>query len=66
MDMACKTMELDLFTKLFNKYNLSIVADYEEVSEMIKNSMPNWYRPVKRTKLLKLTQFDSKCLFCEF
>jgi hypothetical protein len=66
METACKTMELDLFTKLFIKYDLSFVADYEEVLEMIKNSMASWNRPFKGTELLKVTQFDSKCLFCEF
>jgi uncharacterized protein YaaW (UPF0174 family) len=66
MGMACKTIELDLFTKLFNKYDLSFVADYEEVSGMIKKSMASWNRLDKGTELLKVTQFDSKCLFCEF
>lgn len=28
---ACKTMELDLFINLFNKYDLSFVEDYNEV-----------------------------------
>ena len=66
LDIACKTMELDLFTKLFTKYDLSFVEDYEEVLEMIKNTMASWNRPHKGTELLKVTQFDSKCLFCEF
>ena len=66
MEKACKTMELELFTKLFTKYDLSFVEDYEEVLEMIKNSMASWNRPHKGTELLKVTQFDSKCLFCEF
>ncbi len=66
LKMACKTMELDLFTKLFTKYDLSFVEDYEAVLEMIKNSMASWNRPHIGTELLKVTPFDSKCLFCEF
>ena len=65
-EIACKTMELDLFTKLFTKYDLSFVEDYEEVLEMIKSSMASWNRPHIGTELLNVTQFDSKCLFCEF
>ena len=65
-EIACKTMELEFFTKLFTKYDLSFVEDYEEVLEMIKSSMNSWNRPNIGTELLNVIQFDSKCLFCEF
>ena len=66
MEMACKTMELDVFTKLFTKYDLSFVEDYDEVLGMIKSIMASWNKPNQGTELLEVTQFDSKCLFCEF
>lgn len=66
LEIACKTMELDLFGKLFTKYDLSFIEDYDEVLEMIKSSMAGWNRPKYGTVLLNVTQFDSKCLFCEF
>ena len=66
LELACKTMELKLFTKLFTKYDLSFVEDYKEVLEMITSKMSGWNRPQLGTELLNVTQFDSKCLFCEF
>jgi hypothetical protein len=65
-EIASKTMEIAVFTTLFTKYNLSFVEEYEEVLEMIKSSMASWNRPKYGTVLLNVTQFDSKCLFCEF
>jgi hypothetical protein len=66
MEMACKTMELDVFTKLFTKYVLSFVEDNDEVLGMVKSIMSSWNKPNQGTELLEVTQFDSKCLFCEF
>ena len=65
-EIARKTMELDVFTTLFTKYDLSCIEDYDKVLEMIKSSMASWNRPKYGTVLLNVTQFDSKCLFCEF
>jgi hypothetical protein len=63
---ACKTMELDLFTNLFTKYDLSFIEDYKEVLGIIKSIMKSWNKPKQGTELLEVTQFDSKCLFCVF
>jgi hypothetical protein len=45
---------------------LSFVEDYKEVLGMIKSIMASWNKPNQGTELLEVTQFDSKCLFCEF
>jgi hypothetical protein len=54
MEMACKTMELDVFTKLFTKYDLSFVKDYDEVLGMIKSIMASWNKPQQGTELLEV------------
>jgi hypothetical protein len=66
LETACKTMELDLFTALFTKYDLSFVEDYEDVLDMVNSVMASWNKPNQGTELLEVTQFDSKCLFCEY
>lgn len=66
LEIACKTMELDVFTKLFTKYDLSFVEDHDEVLGMVKSIMSSWNKPNQGTELLEVVQFDSKCLFCEF
>lgn len=66
LEKACKTMELDVFTTLFDKYDLTFMEDYEDVLEMITTSLTGWNRPQHGTALLEVTKFDSKCLFCEF
>lgn len=66
LETACKTMEVDVFTKLFTKHDLSFVEDHDEVLGMIKSIMIRWNKPDQGTELLKVTQFDSKCLFCKF
>jgi hypothetical protein len=66
LEIACKTMELDVFTTLFTKYDLSFVEDYDEVLGMIKSIMASWNKPNQGTELLEVTRFNSKCLFCEF
>lgn len=66
LQTACKTMELDVFAKLFTKYDLSFVEDYNDVLGMIKSIIASWSKPNQGTELLEVTQFDSKCLFCEF
>ncbi|SNB23896.1 conserved hypothetical protein [Flavobacterium psychrophilum] len=64
--IACKMMELDVFTNLFIKYDLSFVEDFGEVLETIKEVMQSWNKPELQTELIEVVQFDSKCIFCEF
>ena len=64
--IACKMMELDAFTNLFIKYDLSFVEDFGEVFETIKEVMQSWNKPELQTELIEVVQFDSKCIFCEF
>jgi len=65
LEIACKTMEPVLFAKLFIKYDLSFVEDYQEVLSTILSRMEDWNDPEKETVLLDVVQFDSKCLFCK-
>lgn len=64
LEIACKTMELQVFINLFDKYDLSFIEDYNEVLTSIKEKMMSWYEPNQGTNLLGVTSFDSKCLFC--
>jgi hypothetical protein len=66
IEIACKTMELDLFMNLFNKYDLSFVEDFDEVLESIYSVVGSWDISEHGTQLLEVVQFNSKCLFCEF
>lgn len=66
LEIACKTMELQVFINLFDKYDLSFIEDYDEVLTSIKEKMMSWYEPNQGTKLLGVTPFNSKCLFCYF
>lgn len=66
LEIACKTMELDLFMNLFNKYDLSFIEDFDEVLESIYSIVGSWDISQHGTQLLEVVQFNSKCLFCEF
>lgn len=66
LETACKTMELDLFINLFNKYDLSFVEDYNEVLDSIYSTVGRWDISVPGIELIEVVQFNSKCLFCEF
>jgi hypothetical protein len=66
IETACKTMELDLFMNLFNKYDLSFIKDFDEVLENIYSIVGSWDISRHGTQLLEVVQFNSKCLFCEF
>lgn len=46
LEIACKTMETDLFQKLFTKYELIEVEEYKEVLQLIIQIM-NMLIPVK-------------------
>ena len=65
LEIACKTMEPDLFAKLFINFDLSFVEDYQEVLDTILNRMKSWSDPEKGTELLDIKPFDSKCMFCK-
>ena len=64
LEIACTTMEVETFINLFDKYDLSFIEDYDEVLASIKLIMTRWDRREQGTKLLEVTSFDSKCLFC--
>lgn len=64
LEVACKTMEVDLFVKLFIKYDLYYDEEYQEVLDTIINITGNWYKPDLGTVLLDVTPFESKCIFC--
>jgi len=63
-EKACEQMELQSFTELFVKYDLEFIADYKEVFDLIADVMTSWKSPGEETKLLEVSQHDSKCLFC--
>lgn len=64
LDLACKTMEEDLFVNLFIKYDLYYIEDYKEVLDLIIVRISNWHKPELGTKLIEVSKFDSKCIFC--
>ena len=66
LEIACKTMELDLFKNIFDTYDLCFVEDLEEVLESIYSIVGSWNISEHETELLDVVQFNSKCLFCEF
>ncbi|GIZ10466.1 hypothetical protein [Flavobacterium sp. UMI-01] len=63
LEIACKTMETDLFLKLFTKYDL-MVEEYQEVLQLIIQIMNSWIKPQQDTSIVRIENFDSKCLFC--
>jgi hypothetical protein len=65
LEMACKTMEVDLFVKLFIKYDLYYDEEYREVLDLIIHITGNWYKPDIGTELLEVTTFNSNCIFCK-
>ncbi|RTL13383.1 MAG: hypothetical protein EKK56_05525 [Flavobacteriaceae bacterium] len=65
-DEVCKTMDSDLFVKLFIKYDFYYDESYREVLDLIINQTSNWYNPDLGTELLEVRTFDSKCAFCFF
>ena len=65
LDKACMTMDLEDFTTLFDKYDLTFMEEYDDVIEMITNKLSRPNRIKWGTVLLGVTKFDSQCLFCE-
>lgn len=65
LEIACGTMETDLFAKLFLKYDLSFIEDYKEVLDTIIAITTAWYDPEKETVILNMDKYDSKCIFCK-
>jgi hypothetical protein len=65
-DEVCKTMDSDLFIKLFIKYDFYYNEGYREVLDLIINQISNWCNPELGTELLEVRTFDSKCAFCFF
>jgi len=65
-DAVCKTMDSDLFKKLFIKYDFYYDEGYKEVLDLIIQQTSSWYNPDLGTELLEVTTFDSNCVFCFF
>ena len=63
-DEVCKTMDSELFIKLFIKYDFYYEESYREVLDLIIHQTSNWYNPELGTELLEVTTFDSNCAFC--
>ena len=64
LEMACKTMHVDLFVKLFISYDLYHNEEYREVLNLIKHIVSNWCKPERGTELIEVSKFESKCIFC--
>lgn len=64
LEIACKTMEVDLFVKLFIKYDLYYNEEYQEVLNLIKHITSDWNKSELGTELIEVSKFDSKCIFC--
>lgn len=65
LEKACRRMDLDDFTTLFEEYDLTFIEDYDEVLEMITDQLSRPNKIKWGTVILAVTKFDSKCLFCE-
>jgi hypothetical protein len=65
-DAVCKTMDSELFIKLFIKYGFYYDKDYREVLDLIIQQTSGWYNAELGTELLDVTTFDSSCVFCFF
>jgi hypothetical protein len=65
-EAACQTMEADAFLKLFIKYDLTFIEDYNEVINSILDRMYAWKDDKLDTILLKVKTSKSNCIFCEF
>lgn len=63
-DSVCKTMDSDLFIKLFIKYDFYYDEGYREVLDLIIQQTSSWYNAELGTELLEVTTFDSSCVFC--
>lgn len=63
---VCKTMDSELFIKLFIKYDFYYDEGYRGVLDLIIKQTSNWYNPDLGTELLEVRTFDSKCSFCFF
>jgi hypothetical protein len=65
-DAVCKTMDSELFIKLFIKYDFYYDEGYKEVLDLIIQQTSSWFKPELGTELLEVTTFDSSCVFCFF
>lgn len=63
-ESVCQTMDVKDFTDLFKFYDLSFIDDYSEVMDTIATTMAEWKSEAGGTKLIKVTTFDSNCIFC--
>ena len=64
-EAACKKMEIVAFLKIFQKYDLSFIKEYQEVITAIIDILTGWKNEKIGTKLKKVSTFNSNCIFCE-
>ena len=65
-DTVCKTMDSELFIKLFIKYDFYYGEGCRGVLDLIIQQTSSWNNPELGTELLEVTTFDSNCVFCFF
>ncbi|MBW4359380.1 hypothetical protein [Flavobacterium taihuense] len=65
-ELATKTMRSVDFLKLFIKYDLNFIDDFDNMSKQILAILENWHNPIEGTEIIEMEQFDSKCHFCEY
>jgi hypothetical protein len=63
-EIACKTMDVMDFKKLFLKYDLSFIEDYQDVYNSIIKAMTVWKSVFKGTELREINIRNSNCIFC--
>ena len=54
LELACKTMEEDLFVNLFIRYDLYYIEDYKEVLDLIIVKIINWHKLELGKKFLEV------------
>lgn len=64
-EAACQNMDIIDFLKIFQKYDLSSIKDYQEVITSIINIMTGWKNIKLGTTLKEVSTFNSNCIFCE-
>ena len=64
-EAACQNMDIIDFLKIFIKYDLSFVKEYEKVITSIIDIITGWKNEKPGTKLREVSTFNSNCIFCE-
>jgi hypothetical protein len=58
-------MELAAFLKIFQKYDLSFIKEYQEVNTAIIDILTGWKNEKIESELKKVSAFNSNYIFCE-